>query len=188
MRVISGSMKGRRLHAVPGTNTRPTTDKIKESIFNMIGPYFDGGQVLDLFAGSGSLGIEAISRGMDHGYFIDKDSKALATIKRNLEDLRIEDQASVFRNDSKRALAALRKNETSFDLILLDPPYFKQELIALLTIIDEGKMLKEDGQIVVEHSKEVELPDEIGNLTRKRLERYGITYISIFVEGRSDSE
>ena len=109
MRVISGTRKGRTLKAVPGQSTRPTTDKVKESIFNMIGPYFDGGWALDLFAGSGGLGIEALSRGFDHCIFVDRDIKAIQTIKGNLNQLSLMDQSEVFRNEAKRALAAVVK-------------------------------------------------------------------------------
>ena len=80
MRVVSGKCKGHPLKAVPGSSTRPTTDKVKESIFNIIGPYFEGGQALDLFAGSGGLGIEALSRGMDKAIFVDREYKAVATV------------------------------------------------------------------------------------------------------------
>lgn len=114
MRVISGTRKGRTLKAVPGQSTRPTTDKVKESIFNMIGPYFDGGWALDLFAGSGGLGIEALSRGFDHCIFVDRDIKAIQTIKGNLNQLSLMDQSEVFRNEAKRALAAVVKRRNPF--------------------------------------------------------------------------
>lgn len=96
--------KGRSLKAVAGTSTRPTTDKVKESIFNMIGPYFDGGRGLDLFAGSGGLGIEALSRGFEHCIFVDRDFKAIQTVKSNLKTLELTKHAQVYRNDAERAL------------------------------------------------------------------------------------
>lgn len=116
MRVVSGKCKGHPLKAVPGNTTRPTTDKVKESIFNMIGPYFDGGTALDLFGGSGGLGIEAISRGIEKAIFVDRDSKAIKVIHQNLESCRIHEQAEVYRNDAERAVKALIKREMSFDL------------------------------------------------------------------------
>ena len=103
MRVISGSQKGRILKAVPGKTTRPTTDKVKEAIFNMIGPYFNGGYGLDLFAGSGGLGIEGLSRGLDKVIFIDFDYKAIRTIKENVNICRFESMAEIYKNDWKRA-------------------------------------------------------------------------------------
>ena len=127
MRVVSGKCKGHPLKAVPGNTTRPTTDKVKESIFNMIG-YFDGGIALDLFGGSGGLGIEALSRGIDKAIFVDRDSKAIKVIHQNLESCRVQEQAEVYRNDAERAVKALIKREMSFDLILIDPPYKEQKL------------------------------------------------------------
>ena len=128
MRVVSGKCKGHPLKAVPGNTTRPTTDKVKESIFNMIYPYFDGGIALDLFGGSGGLGIEALSRGIDKAIFVDRDSKAIKVIHQNLESCRVQEQAEVYRNDAERAVKALIKREMSFDLILIDPPYKEQKL------------------------------------------------------------
>ena len=122
MRVVAGSLKGRSIKAVKGTNTRPTTDKVKESIFNIIGPYFDGGMALDLFGGSGNLGIESLSRGIDKVIFVDKEGIAINTIKENVKELRLEDRVEIYRNDAFRALKALVKREIQFDLILLDPP------------------------------------------------------------------
>ncbi|MBJ3791977.1 16S rRNA (guanine(966)-N(2))-methyltransferase RsmD, partial [Bacillus sp. OA1] len=114
MRVVSGKCKGHPLKAVPGNTTRPTTDKVKESIFNMIGPYFDGGIALDLFGGSGGLGIEALSRGIDKVIFVDRDSKAIKVIHQNLESCRVQEQAEVYRNDAERAVKALIKREIAF--------------------------------------------------------------------------
>ncbi|MGQ9007257.1 16S rRNA (guanine(966)-N(2))-methyltransferase RsmD [Bacillus stercoris] len=180
MRVISGSKKGRSLKAVPGTSTRPTTDKVKESIFNMIGPYFDGGRGLDLFAGSGGLGIEVLSRGFEHCIFVDRDFKAIQTVKSNLKTLELTKHAQVYRNDAERALHAAAKRETGFRGIFLDPPYKEQKLKALLTLIDEYQMLEEDGFIVAEHDREVELPETVGDLVMTRKETYGLTGVAIY--------
>lgn len=180
MRVISGSKKGRALKAVPGTSTRPTTDKVKESIFNMIGPYFEGGRALDLFAGSGGLGIEALSRGFDHCVFVDREFKAIQTVKANLKTLDLIKSADVYRNDAERALHAAGKRETGFHGIFLDPPYKEQKLKALLSSIDEHQMLEDDGFIVTEHDKGVELPETIGGLVLARQEMYGLTGVSIY--------
>lgn len=186
MRVVSGKYKGRQLKAVPGMNTRPTTDKVKESIFNIIGPYFDGGIALDLFGGSGSLGIEALSRGIDQVIFVDKDGKAIQTIKQNIESFRLGNQVEIYRNDAMRALNALNKREIPFDLILLDPPYKRHQLEDLLHKISEFHLLAETGLIMSEHSKEVELPLEIGCFKRTRQEHYGLTVISVYKFASSD--
>ena len=104
MRVIAGKFKSRQLKSVDSSHTRPTTDKNKENLFNMIGPYFDGGICLDLFGGSGGLGIEALSRGMDELYSVDKQYKAFATIRENFKLLKIEDVAHVYKMDFRKAL------------------------------------------------------------------------------------
>jgi 16S rRNA (guanine966-N2)-methyltransferase len=180
MRVISGKCKGHPLKAVPGQSTRPTTDKVKESIFNMIGPYFNGGLGLDLFAGSGGLGIEALSRGIDKVVFVDRDYLAIKTVRNNVESVQLNNQVEIYRNDAERALKALIKRDISFDLIFLDPPYYDQKLNALISIIDSNQLIKKEGMMVVEHSVEVSLPEQIGNLSRTRKEQYGITIISIY--------
>ncbi len=180
MRVVSGKCKGHPLKAVPGNTTRPTTGKVKESIFNMIGPYFDGGVALDLFGGSGGLGIEAISRGIDKAIFVDRDNKAIKVIHQNLESCRIQEQAEVYRNDAERAIKALIKREMSFDLILIDPPYKDQKIVSLISVMDQHGLLHNDGLIMAEHGNDVVLPESIGRLVKVRAENYGITAISIY--------
>jgi 16S rRNA (guanine966-N2)-methyltransferase len=180
MRVVSGKYKGKALKAVPGNSTRPTTDKVKESLFNIIGPYFDGGQGLDLFAGSGGLGIEALSRGLDRMIFVDRDMKAVETIRDNIHSCRLEDQVEVYRNDAERAVKAVMKRQLVFDYIFLDPPYKKQQLEKLLNMISENGLLHQSGIIICEHAVQVELPTVIGELTRSRYEKYGIIAISIY--------
>ncbi|WP_053366088.1 16S rRNA (guanine(966)-N(2))-methyltransferase RsmD [Bacillus sp. FJAT-27245] len=180
MRVVSGSCKGRPLKAVPGVSTRPTTDKVKEAIFNMIGPYFEGGAGLDLFAGSGGLGIEALSRGLDTVIFVDRDPKAIMTIKENIDACSFESRTEVYRNDAERALKALKKRDLNFDYIFLDPPYKKQQLVSLLERIYSDGRLSRTGKIVCEHSKDVQMPDNAGGFEMIRSEVYGIIAITIY--------
>src|SRR5690625_2719144 len=137
MRVITGKLKGRLIYTVPSSKTRPTSDKIKESVFHVMGPYFDGGYGLDLFAGSGSLGIEAISRGMKSVTFIDRSSEAIKTIKKNIRNLNIEHQATVYRNDALRALHLLSKKKEKFNLIFIDPPYEMTNYSSILKKIEQ---------------------------------------------------
>jgi len=180
MRVISGNRKGMPLKAVPGMNTRPTTDKVKEAIFNMIGPYFHGGMGLDLFAGSGGLGIEGLSRGLDKVIFIDQDGKAIQTIKSNLQTCHFLDQSEVYKNDALRAVQALSKRKMAFDIIWMDPPYKIKILDKLLTFIQEKELLKENGVIVCEHSSTDLIPEQIGRFRLIKHNIYGIIGISIF--------
>jgi 16S rRNA (guanine966-N2)-methyltransferase len=180
MRVISGKCKGRHLQAVPGMSTRPTTDKVKEAIFNMIGPYFSGGVGLDLFGGSGGLGIEALSRGLDLVIFVDYDAKAVQTIKKNVAACGLQDQAEIYRNDAERALRAIVKRGLCFDVIFLDPPYKEQKLPTLLSFIDTHYLLEKDGVVVAEHAAEIHLPERVGGLCKWKQETYGITAVSIY--------
>ncbi|WP_075981038.1 16S rRNA (guanine(966)-N(2))-methyltransferase RsmD [Bacillus massilinigeriensis] len=180
MRVVSGDFKGKALKAVPGSSTRPTTDKVKEAIFNIIGPYFDGGIALDLFAGSGGLGIEALSRGVEKAIFIDRDGKAIQVIWENIKNCGLDERVEVYRNDSDRALKAIVKRELSFDYIFLDPPYKKQQLEKIIGIIDKNKLLQKNGVIVCEHSSDITMPTQIGDFNKTKHETYGIIAISIY--------
>ncbi|MGE7823039.1 16S rRNA (guanine(966)-N(2))-methyltransferase RsmD [Paenibacillus sp. NPDC093718] len=180
MRVVSGSAKGRPLKSVPGTSTRPTTDKVKESIFSMIGPYFEGGALLDLFAGTGGLGIEALSRGMDRAVFIDVEPKSISTIKDNLKAARLEDRAEVYRNDAGRALKALEKRGYSFDLVFLDPPYrFKNGDELMLDMAERG-LLQDSAVVVLEYESSYNYPEKFGDFCCFRTAKYGETAISIY--------
>lgn len=180
MRIISGDKRGIQLQAVPGTNTRPTTDKVKEAIFNMIGPYFDGGHGLDLFAGSGNLGLEALSRGLDHMIFVDKDRKAFQTVKDNIQKCAYEAHSEVYRNEAERALKAVAKRGLQFECIFLDPPYKNKQLDTYLAFIDEHEMLSEAGVVMCEHDANTEVSDRSGSLVRIKYELYGTTGISIY--------
>lgn len=180
MRVISGSAKGRPLKAVPGTGTRPTTDKVKEAVFSMIGPYFDGGQVLDLFAGTGGLSIEALSRGMDRAVLTDMDKKAIDTIRHNLQATGLSDRAEVYRNDALRAIKALSKREAQFDLVFVDPPYKLKIIGELLEQLQQDGMLAEGARVVVEHDAEDRHEETYGSLEQVRRAEYGDTAITIY--------
>lgn len=188
MRIVSGVHKGKPLKAVPGKSTRPTTDKVKEAIFNMIGPYFDGGLVLDLFAGSGGLGIEALSRGVDKVIFVDRDQKAIHTVQENLRICQLEDQAEVYRNDAERALKALIKRDLVFDYIFLDPPYKKQQLEKLLQVISKHQLLNQKGIIVCEHGSEVELAADIESFRQFKQEKYGIITVTMYKTSEQGEE
>ncbi|ARU62396.1 16S rRNA (guanine(966)-N(2))-methyltransferase RsmD [Tumebacillus avium] len=181
MRVISGDCKGRRLKAVPGTSTRPTTDKVKESMFNIIGPYFDGGWALDLFAGTGGLGIEALSRGIDKAVFLDTDHKAVATIRENVSTLGLTERSEIYKNDARRALDQLAGRGLQFELVFLDPPYklvnYYEELISKLQTLN---LLTERAYIVAEHSADVELQGAYGRAKRWRHAEYGEIAISFY--------
>ncbi|AOM83292.1 16S rRNA (guanine(966)-N(2))-methyltransferase RsmD [Salisediminibacterium beveridgei] len=180
MRVISGQMKGKKLKSVAGMSTRPTSDKVKEAIYQILGPYFDGGVVLDLYAGSGAMGIEALSRGMDKGIFNDKTGQAIRTIKENLRETGLMEQSEVYRNDAQKALNHLAERNLQFHLIILDPPYQKQAIPENLSSICELDLLHAHGVILCEHDRKVELPEKIDGIVKVRNLAYGDTVISLY--------
>lgn len=187
MRVISGELKGRRLLPVPGQSTRPTTDKVKESVFNIIGPYFDGGVVLDLFAGTGGLGIEALSRGMDRAVFIDQDPKALQVVRKNVEMCRLQDRVEIYRNDARRAISLFTRNRTVFDVVFMDPPYHLDLIPQLATALIQHDLLAESAVIIAEHSANRELPEQIETFVRSKLVTYGDIAVSFYRKGTVSS-
>lgn len=180
MRVISGSRKGTPLKALPGTATRPTSDKVKESIFNKIGPYFDGGTAVELFGGSGSIAIEALSRGMERAVIFEKNPKACAVIKANSEKCRFENDIHIERKDAKHALSVLLQQNAKIDLLFIDPPYAKTEYYALAGELAEHNLLAEDAVIVCEHEKTVELPEQYGAFEKISTANYGSAAITIY--------
>lgn len=180
VRVVSGSAKGRPLKSVPGSGTRPTTDKVKEAVFSMIGPYFEGGSTLDLFAGTGGLGIEALSRGMDSAVFVDMEPHSIDTVRANLKATRLEEKAEVYRNDAGRALSAMEKRGRSFDLVFLDPPYRLKHGDELMLSMAQKGLLNKDAVIVLEHESAYGYPEDIVGFYRLRQAVYGETTISIY--------
>ncbi|HET7580936.1 MAG TPA: 16S rRNA (guanine(966)-N(2))-methyltransferase RsmD [Bacillales bacterium] len=187
MRVIAGICKGRPLKPVPGRSTRPTTDKVKEALFSRIGPFFDGGSGLDLYSGSGGLGLEALSRGLNHMIFVDRDPKAIAVVKENVRRCGFEEQSEIYRNDARHALKVVEKRGLKFKLLFLDPPYFRQKLTDDLHKIQDSGLMEPGGMAVVEHHESVRLADAYGNLVRQSSETYGEkTVISVYQLSEED--
>lgn len=180
MRVVAGEYGGRRLRAVPGMKTRPTTDKVKEAVFNILGPYFDGGQSLDLFAGSGGLSIEGVSRGIDHAVLIDRQGAAIKTINQNIEVTKEPDKFTVIKRDAEIALKQLHAQNQSFDLVYFDPPYREQKIIKEINELIDLNMLNDQCRIMCETNQEADLPDTIGACVKMTDKSYGITKITIY--------
>lgn len=178
MRVIAGEFRSRQLKSVDSKLTRPTTDKNKENMFNIIGPYFDGGVCLDLFAGSGGLGIEALSRGMDSLYSVDKQYKAFNVIRENFKLLKIEDRAKVYKMDYAKALDEFYKAGLCFDLVILDPPYGLKINESIIQYLHEHNMLNDDCIIVVEDLNEEIFEIHEPFILKKQIS-YGITTLQI---------
>lgn len=161
-------------------NTRPTTDKVKEAIFSMIGPYFAGGWVLDLYAGTGGLAIEALSRGMDKAVLIDQDRKAVETIRENIARAGLAERAEIYRNDAGKALSVMAKRGLIFDLVFLDPPYKLTNMDLVMLELQEKQMLADGAIIVVEHDAKHTYEPRIGALVCSRRSEYGDTAVSIY--------
>ncbi|WP_076462187.1 16S rRNA (guanine(966)-N(2))-methyltransferase RsmD [Limosilactobacillus caccae] len=185
MRIVSGDFRGRKLSAVPGMATRPTTDKVKEALFNMIGPYFDGGTSLDLFAGSGGLSIEAVSRGFDRAVLIDRQYQAIKTIKKNIAVTKHPEKFAVYKMDAQKALHVLQKNGERFDLVFLDPPYAKQKIIDDINKMVADDLLSDEAIIVAETNQEANLPTELPGFKLIKRQEYGITVLTIYQRERS---
>ena len=178
LRVVAGDFGGRPLKTLEGKTTRPTTDKVKGAIFNMIGPFFDGGRVLDLFSGSGSLAIEAISRGMSSAVLVEKDRRAQAVIQENIKMTKSEEQFQLLKMDAAHALTQLTGQ---FDLVLLDPPYAKEQIVANITQLEEQGLLSEEVMLVCETDKGVDLPEEVSNFGIWKQKTYGISKVTVYV-------
>lgn len=164
MRVIAGKARRILLKTVEGMDTRPTTDRIKETLFNILQPDLPGARVLDLFSGSGALGIEALSRGASYGVFVEKSSKALQCIRENLSATHLESQARVLGMDALSALSNMEGNEGVFDVVLMDPPYRHDFELDVLRYLKESKLIDEYTIIVIETALETELEvaEELG--------------------------
>lgn len=177
MRIISGTARGRRLKELPGLDTRPTTDKVKESIFNIVQFDVEGRRVLDLFGGTGQLGIEALSRGADRAVFVDAGREASKIIQENLELAGFSGQARVVRGDAISFLSTCREK---FGLAFLDPPYATDLLDRALTQIAEIDIMAENGIIVCESALEKVLPQLSASYEKGREYRYGKIKLTLY--------
>ncbi|BAN74332.1 MULTISPECIES: 16S rRNA (guanine(966)-N(2))-methyltransferase RsmD [Lacticaseibacillus] len=187
MRVISGAFRGLRLNAVPGNQTRPTADKVKESMFNMLGPYFDGGHALDLYAGTGALGIEAVSRGMHDAVLVDRQYAAIKTIKANVALTKHSESFTILKMPVAKAIDHFAA-EQSFDLILMDPPYAQQHVIAQLAAFVSGDLLVPRGRVLVETGLDVVYPEVIPGYTKLRHQTYGVAQVLILERNEEDHD
>jgi len=181
LRVIAGIAKRRQLKAPRGLKVRPTADRVKEALFNILGSLVKGSSFLDLFAGTGSVGIEALSRGAERAVFVDKDINNIRIIKENLGITGLEANARLVCMNVGQALSLLGKEKQMYDLIFIDPPYFKELASDTLDGIIKNNLLKPGGTIIVEISKKDPLPRDAAALLRLfRQEKYGDTLLSFY--------
>lgn len=183
MRIISGSARGRKIGTPRGTRVRPTSDRVKEAIFNVLNSLkgsIEGAQVLDLFAGTGNLGIEALSRGAAHVVFVDSHKESAAQVKKNLEETSFSAGAEVILLDSVKAIAFLARKNRHFDLVFLDPPYSMSLAEKALRALADEDILDDSSLIVAETDSREQLPLKIGRLTQFDRRTYGDTAISFY--------
>ena len=178
MKIVSGTYGGRPLKTLEGKTTRPTSDKVRGAMFNMIGPYFDGGRVLDLYAGSGGLSIEAVSRGVEQAVLVEKDRRAQAIIASNIQMTKESHKFQLLKMEAHQALNQL---QGTFDLIFLDPPYAKEQIVADIEALAERGLLGEEVMVVCETDKAVDLPEEIACLGIWKEKIYGISKVTVYV-------
>ena len=175
MRVITGSARGRRLETLPGDATRPTGEKVKESLFSAIQFDIEGRRVLDLFAGSGQLGIEALSRGASGCVFVDKNTEAVKIIKQNLQHTGLMEKAQVLGTD---AMSYLTRPGDRFDLVFLDPPYASELLVPVLEKVEP--LVNDGGILVCETDDTVALPERFGRFAVAKTYRFGRIYVWVY--------
>ncbi|WP_125572765.1 16S rRNA (guanine(966)-N(2))-methyltransferase RsmD [Levilactobacillus huananensis] len=183
MRIVAGEFGGRRLKAVPGMATRPTTDKVKEALFNIIGPYFDGGRSLDLFAGSGGLSIEGVSRGIEEAVLIDRQYAAIQTIRDNVAVTKAPEKFDIIKRDANRALKELATRGDQFNLVYFDPPYAQQKIVEQMATLRDLNLLKPHARIVCETDQKAKLPDDVPGYVFIERRDYGITELTIYALG-----
>ena len=180
MRVIAGEFRGRRLDPIEGTDIRPTSDRVKESLFNILGDAVVDSVFLDLFSGTGGVGIEALSRGAKHVVFIDTSLKSIKVLQGNLNHLNIKDNVEVFQKEYTTAISKLYKYNKQFDIIFIDPPYSIGMAQNVLELLDKNPIFSQSGLIIVEHDSKDEMPRRIGKLYLHRIKQYGNTSLSFY--------
>jgi 16S rRNA (guanine966-N2)-methyltransferase len=180
MRIIAGSFKGRRLATVRG-KIRPTSDKVREAVFNILGPAVTEARVLDLFAGTGALGLEALSRGANAAVFVEDHAASLAVLRRNIETLGLTDRVEVLPLPVKAGLKKLTARQAEFELAFLDPPYGGGLAAAALKDLAAARILSPSAWVVAEHSRREALPETIDTLALVEMRRYGDTQVAFYL-------
>ena len=178
MRVISGSLKGRKIKGYDIDGTRPTMDRVKMSLFGSIQNYIQDAYVLDLFAGSGNLGIEAISNGAKRCFFVDNNYQCIRVIRENIKEFKIEDKSTSIEMDYCKALEIFKDKGYVFDIIFVDPPYKEHILLEILEIVRDNHLLSSSGLIILEYN--YEYSNEVEGYILLKKKKYGDKFISIY--------
>jgi 16S rRNA (guanine966-N2)-methyltransferase len=181
LRIVGGAFRGRTLRSVPGEGTRPTADRVRQSLFDLLGQRMDALAVLDLYAGTGALGLEAISRGASSAVLVEKDARACGVILGNVSDLKVESQARVLRGELPAALGQLRGRK--FDLVFSDPPYALRAAQAILDALCSNDLLAEGSRVVLEMDRREAQPALPAGLSLADERRYGDTLVLVVAKG-----
>ena len=178
LRLIGGDLRGKKLHSIPGIKIRPTADRLREAIFNILSFRVRGALVLDLFAGTGALGIEALSRGAESAVFIDTDKGVLSLIERNVRSCALNKRAKFIKWNIRKNLNCIMSVQPAFDLVFMDPPYDKDYIKPSLLNLHQSKALAKNACVVIEHSPTEPIPEEgpVFRITDQR--KYGKTLVS----------
>lgn len=185
VRVIGGIHRGRTLRTVEGLAVRPTSDRLRETLFNILSPRITNSRFLDICAGSGAVGVEAISRGARDSTFIDNSRRACSIIKANLHTLGIESEATVINRDAGAALKQLAKGGRQFDIVFLDPPYASDLYGQVMRLLDEQPLLSGDGIVIAEHRAKTPPRDLYGGLRMYREVRQGESALAFYAAGEA---
>jgi 16S rRNA (guanine966-N2)-methyltransferase len=181
LRIVGGALRGRILRSVPGDGTRPTADRVRQSLFDLLGQRMDDLAVLDLFAGTGALGLESISRGALKAVLVEKDARACGVILGNVSDLKLEEQARVLRGELPQVLSQLRGQR--FDLVFSDPPYALRAAQATLDALCSNDLLAPGARVVLEMDRREDLPQLAPGLSLADERRYGDTLVLVVAKG-----
>ncbi len=180
MRIVAGTHRGRPLVGPKGPGLRPTADRIRESLFNLLGQFFEGGEVLDLYAGTGALAFEALSRGMSRAVLVDAGAESARLVAENARALGMDGLVELLKMPVARAIPRLAAEGRRFALVFADPPYAEQVVAEVARAVGEGGLLAEGGTLVVEHGRREVAPDTVGELQRVDSRRFGDTMVSLY--------
>ncbi len=188
MRIIAGSAKGRVLKSPRRGNVRPTADRVKETIFNVLGQWLDGERVLDLYAGIGGLGLEALSRGAAHVTFVEQDPNVMSTLAENIQMLGFGPATTTLLKPVDRAVSSLRGKGASFTLVFADPPYAALAGEDTLRALEASAVMPREARLVFEHDRRELLPERVGTLERTDERRFGDTLVSFYAVRARENE
>ncbi len=190
MRVVAGAQKGRRLKKPDGNALRPTSARVREALFSILSPRLRGARVADLYAGTGALGLESLSRGAAYAVFVERDTASLRVLRENVTRCGYDEQSAVLAQDVDTFLASLpfREEPPMFDIVFADPPYHTVDPVRLLARLGPGGAIAPLGLVVLEHFRKHAAPSAVGPLTQTRQSRYGDTMLTFFQHASDASE